>query len=72
MRGGWASPSGKYGEILSRIERFSLALSEAPSSDVLLWLLRATPGLLDLDLQTCKRVELIGHLVAFPYEKPFN
>ena len=65
---GWDTSSGKHGELLSRIERFSLALSnsEALSSDVLLQLLCARPGLLDLDLQTCNIVEMINHLVAFP------
>ena len=69
--GGWATPSGKYGEILSRIERLSITLCESPSPDMLLRLLRASPGLLELDLQTHNILELMDWLVAFPHEKLF-
>ena len=69
--GGWATPSGKYGEILSRIERLSITLCESPSPDMLLRFLRASPGLLELDLQTHNILELMDWLVAFPHEKLF-
>ncbi|KIK02673.1 hypothetical protein K443DRAFT_121820 [Laccaria amethystina LaAM-08-1] len=72
---GWDTPSGKYGELLSRIERLSIALCESPSLDVHLRLLRASPGLLELDLQTYNIVELMGHLSctvgAFPVQALF-